>query len=483
MNDSPLFGLSQRQPPVAIEAEQGVLGSILANNKWAVTVEGALKPEHFADPVNGRLYGIIMARIRAGDAVDIVTLQSDITNSAILDAVGGVAYLTQLLVAMPHPSVTPAYAKAITESWGRRQLIGAAEDVINDSFSTNDLEGVLSRLRTATGAVENAVLGAGRRRPVHILEAADRAFDLADDVANGRATLGLMTGMPSVDAVLNGLEAGHMLVLGGRPGAGKSALALDWAIHTARQGIPVVIFSLEMPAVDLARRALAMLAGVSAEKIKKGQIMPHIDALMRARQQLADMPLEIEDAGRASMAEISASARGVKQKHGRLGLVVIDHLHIVKPDEAEAKGNPTAAITGISHDGKAMAKSLECPVMLLAQMSRAVTGRDDHRPQLSDLRQAGAIEEDADQVVFVHREELFISKTEPHRRDGEKEDKHAERVRMWRDSREHNAGKAQLLIEKNRGGETASITLEFIAHTTTFIDPASQEQADMGWPT
>lgn len=484
MNDSPLLGLSQRLPPTNIQAEQGVLGALLANNTSFEKIEPFLREEHFADPIHARIFRSIVAHIRAGRTVDTITLMAEFANGGILDGVGGTPYLIQLVGTMPSPKLVPEYARAVVDTWGRRELIDTAEAQVNDAFGGEDLEAALARARGALDAIEASVLGVAKRRPVPILEAVDRAFDLADEVARGTAPVGLMTGMPSVDAVLNGIEPGTMLVLGGRPGAGKTALALGWAIDIARRGEPVIIISQEMTAVQMARRALAYLAGVSAETIKKGQIARHIDALMRARQELAEMPLEIEDGGMASMAEIGGTVRAMKQKHGgRLGLIIVDHLHIVRPSETDAsRGNPTAAITGISHDSKALAKSLECPVMMLAQLSRALTGRDDHRPQLSDLRQAGAIEEDADQVVFVHREEMYLSKAEPLRRDSETREKHAERVNTWRENLEKAAGKAQLIIDKNRGGETATIMLDFTGHTTTFTDPASREQADMGWP-
>ena len=245
----------------------------------------------------------------------------------------------------------------------------------------------------------------------------------------------------------------------------------------------VGVISQEMPAVQLARRALALLAGVSAEAIKRGQIDRQIDRLMKAREELADLPLFIEDGGRASIAEIGAVARSLSQKHGKLGLVIVDHLHIVRPTDADAKGGPTAAITGISHDAKDLAKALDAPLIMLAQLSRGVVGRDDHRPTIADLRQAGAIEEDADQVLFIHREEMFIPKDEPLRREGESVEKHFDRCNAWQEHKEKHAGKAQLLIEKNRGGESAVVPLTFVAHTTTFNDPSDTDQADMGWST
>lgn len=468
MNDSPLFGLSQRAPPTAIQAEQGLLGALMMRNEIFERVRDFLRAEHFADPVNARVFAAISRHLEAGRVIDMITLAPEFTNSGALDAVGGVGYLAQLLAGTPHPSIAPDYARAVVETWAKRQAIDAGETMVNGAFSELDVAAVLASATAAMETIaEGASLASGKAKAKTLGDAVDAALAQADAILRGDGASGIMTGIQSIDDALGGMEAGDLVVLGGRPGSGKSALAWQWAIDIARRGDGVLAISMEMTAAALGRRALAIASGVPIARMKRGDHESAMGALLAARKELLTLPLSIEDGGRASAADMTAMARATQRRHG-LGLIVIDHLQIAKPDDQDQRHGSTAAVAGVAHAMKELAKRMECPVVLLSQLNRGMEGRDDHRPTLSDLRQAGAIEEDADIVAFVYRPEMHMPKSAPEQTERETAEKHQERVNAYYARRDKVAGTAEFIIEKLRDGETKMVPLLFDGPTTKF---------------
>lgn len=253
----------------------------------------------------------------------------------------------------------------------------------------------------------------------------------------------------------------------------NSALAWQWAIEAARTGVGVLAISMEMTATALGRRALSAASGVPIWKLRRGRHgddMMDMDALIVAERELVDLPLSIEDGGRASSAEMMLMARLAQRRHG-LGLVMVDHLQIARPEDVDVRQGSTAAIAAIAHAMKEMAKRLNCPVLLLSQLNRGLEGRDDHRPNLSDLRQAGAIEEDADVVAFVYRPEMHLSKSPPEKSEGEGEERYSKRVDAWNRHAADVKGVASLIIEKLREGEPTTVKLRFDGPTARFSEP------------
>ena len=475
MNVVAPFGITPRQPPTNIQAEQALLGAILANNRAYDRVAGFLAPDHFADPINGRIFGAIRTHISAGRVVDGVTLKSEFENAGILDQVGGTAYLAQLLTAMVGIINAAEYGRAIHDAWKRRVLIELGERIVNAGFGPADAESLDAIASAATAddivaasvAAMEGAFGVDQDRKATTLDSAmDAAIQAAEQARTREGPAGLETGFPSLDAVLGGLEDGTMNVVAGRPGMGKSSLVWQIALHAARAGIGVVAFSLEMSAMQLGRRALSVASGVPLKALRSGDMTTrHGEALLQARREMAGLPLSIEDASGLTVAQIDLRIRAAHRRHG-VGLIVIDHLHIVRPDDADERNGSTWAVGKISRGMKTLAKRHNCPVIVAAQLNRGVEGRDDKRPTLADLRQAGDIEQDADSVSFVYREAYYLR--DPARREGESEQKFAERCEQSAERLREVADKAEVIIAKLRDGEPGSVSLQWRGETTSF---------------
>jgi replicative DNA helicase len=287
--------------------------------------------------------------------------------------------------------------------------------------------------------------------------------------------------MPSVDEALGGLENGTFNILAARPGMGKTALAVQWAIHIARQCLDdaaagrgkagVAMFSLEMSATALGRRALAEVSRISVVDLKRGRIAGRIPALTEARHKLAGLPIQIEDAGGQNLVAIRQKCRAMQRKWGRVALIAVDHIQIVKPDDADRKNGNTQAVGRVSNMLRDLSKEFDCPVLCLSQLSRGLLQREDKRPNLGDLRQAGDIEQDADAVMFVHREEALLPKSPPPKGAAETDVKWQKRVDAFEDAKERSRGKAELICEKVRDGEPRTVHLLFDGPTTSFSEP------------
>lgn len=469
-NVTPLFGTSQRLPPSNVQAEQALLGAILASPKAYGRVEHFLKPEHFVDPVNARIYKAIVKRLTLGLLADVITLRNDFHNDGVLDEVGGMPYLAQIQAAMVTPIVAGEYGRAVHDSWVRRQLIEVGEALVHRSFvSDDDTEAVM---QDAVGQIEKFLAGeASQRRGFTLNEAMDKAMLLADQARSGGGVVGLSTGMPSVDKVLGGLEPGTLNILAGRPGSGKSSLGQQWAIHAARRGAFVVEFSLEMSAAALGRRVLSAASGVPIWRMRRGEHGDFASDLINARRVLHDLPLVIHDGGRMSAPEITTKCR-VEARKKPIGLIVVDHLHLVRADDGAARHGPTAAVTETVDTMLGIAKQFGCPVLLLSQLSRAPEGRDDHRPTTSDLRQSGAIEQNADTIAFVYRAEQYISRADPVKTSNQTAETYANECSKRAAERLGAAGQAELLCEKVRDGEPGTVKLQFEGPTASFRDPS-----------
>lgn len=490
--DPPLLGLSQRLPPANLEAEQALLGALLANNKAYERVSEFLAPEHFADAVHGRIFEAIARRIESGQLADPVTLRATFEHSGLLDEVGGAAYLGQLLSAMVGVINAGDYGRTIYDAWIRRQLIDLGEVTVNRAFGAEpELDGT-AQIEAAEQALFDLATKGGAEGTAMTFET---ALALAIETAakaferDGKVS-GLTTGLTDLDARTGGLHPSDLLILAGRPGMGKTALATKIAFGAAQSLLAearaenpnaearqtVVIFSLEMSAEQLATRLLAEEARVSSDRIRRGEIgQKDFDNFVAVSRRIARLPLVIDDTPAVTLSALRTRCRRLKRTRG-LALIVVDYLQLMRPAAGTKPDNRVLEISQITQGLKAIAKELAVPVLALSQLSRAVESREDKRPQLSDLRESGTIEQDADAVMFVYRDEYYLQMRMPKETAFEQGDKFQGALDKWQHDMEAVHNKAELLLAKQRHGPTGKIDLFFEAEFTRFADLDTQHE-------
>jgi replicative DNA helicase len=483
---SPLLGLSQRLPPANLQAEQALLGALLANNKAYERVSEFLLPDHFADAINGRIYGAIARRVEANQLADAVTLRAEFEHSGLLDEVGGTSYLANLLGAMVGIINAGEYGRTIYDAWLRRQLIDIGETVVNNAFgAATELDGS-GQIEIAEQELFNlAERGSSQggfvtfeRALTTAIQNAERAFHRAGGVS------GLSTGLRDLDKKTGGLHPSDMVVLAGRPGMGKTALATKIAFGAARAlqaearavdpnavaKATVAVFSLEMSAEQLATRLLSEEARISGDRIRRGDIgQKDFDRFVQVSREIGTLPLHIDDTPAITLSAMRTRCRRLARTKG-LALVVVDYLQLMRPAAGTRSENRVLEISQITQGLKAIAKELAVPVLALSQLSRAVESREDKRPLLSDLRESGSIEQDADLVMFVYRDEYYLQQRAPKQLAYDNEEKFHSSVEKWQRDMEQVHNRAEVLIEKNRHGATGKIDLYFEGEYTRFAD-------------
>jgi replicative DNA helicase len=484
--DSPLLGLSQRLPPSNVQAEQALLGALLANNRAYERVSEFLVPEHFADPIHGRIYQAIARRVEAGQLADAVTLKAEFEHSGVLEEVGGTAYLAQLLTAMVGIINAGEYGRAIHDAWLRRQLIDIGETVVNNAFGADaELDGgqqieaaeqSLFQLSTDGGVAGGFM--SFEHALTEAIRGAERAFKRTGHVS------GLTTGLRDLDAKMGGLHVSDLVVLAGRPGMGKSALATKIAFGAAKallaearatdpNALPrrcVGVFSLEMSAEQLATRLLSEESLVSSDRIRRGDISQRdFDKFVQVSREIAALPIEIDDTPAITLSALRTRARRLKRTKG-LSLIVIDYLQLMRPAAGTRPESRVLEIGQLTQGLKAIAKELAVPVLALSQLSRAVESREDKRPQLADLRESGTIEQDADVVMFIYRDRYYLEQRAPKEAAFDKTEKFSAAVDDWNRQMENTRNQADLIIAKQRHGPTDTIQLFFEAEFTRFAD-------------
>ena len=485
--DTPLLGLSQRLPPANVQAEQALLGALLANNRAYDRVAEFLAPEHFADPIHGRIFTAIHRRVSNGQLADAITLRAEFEHSGVLDEVGGTAYLGQLLTAMVGIINAGEYGRAIHDAWLRRQLIDVGEEVVNNAFGADaEMDGKMQVEAAEQKLFEIADKGAAsggfivfEQALTMAIESADRAFHQPGGVS------GLSTGLRDLDKKLGGLHPSDLMVLAGRPGMGKSALATKIAFGAARallaatkaaghgDEVPkgsVAFFTLEMSAEQIALRLLAEEARVSGDRIRRGDIAQRdFDRFVQVSREIAGLPLHIDETPGISISALRTRCRRLKRVHG-LSLVIVDYLQLMRPSAGTRPESRVLEISQFTQGLKAIAKEMAVPVIALSQLSRAVEQREDKRPQLSDLRESGTIEQDADSVMFIYRDEYYLQQRGPKPSHFDSDDKFNAAMDKWQQDMERVHNRAELLIEKQRHGPTGKIDLLFEGEFTRFAD-------------
>jgi replicative DNA helicase len=473
-----------RTPPHNYEAEQALLGAVLLNNRAYEKVSEFLRPEHFADPVHGRIFAACGKLIERGQIANPVTLKTYFEGDGGLAEIGGTQYLAQLAGAVVTIINAEDYGKLVHDLHLRRELIALGEDMVNDAFEPvidrqamdqiGAAEAKLYDLAT-TGQIEGGfeAFGSILIETVRQAEAAHKR--------QGKLS-GVPTGLIDMDTRLGGLHPSDLLILAGRPSMGKTSLATNIAFNAARayaeevdalgnkkavDGAVVAFFSLEMSSEQLAARILAEQAEISSHKIRQGEMTnDEFERLVIAAQQLNRLALFIDDTPALSISAVRTRSRRLKRQHG-LGLIVVDYLQLLR-GSGGASENRVQEVSEITRGLKALAKEMDVPVIALSQLSRAVEQREDKRPQLSDLRESGSIEQDADVVMFVYREQYYLERAEPGRRPEESEEKFNERYESWHKRLMEVVNTAEVIIAKQRHGPVGTVRLSFQGEFTKF---------------
>jgi replicative DNA helicase len=470
--------IAPRIPPHNYEAEMALLGAILANNLVFDKVNEFLRPDHFADALHGRIYQAAGKLIERGQIANALTLKTLFDQDPALIEHGGAQYLARLAASVVTIINAEDYGRAIHDLHLRRQLIELGEQMVNtahaqdlDLPATGQIETAEEQLfqLSETGDIENGL------RP--LTEALTGAINMAEAAVKreGHVT-GVTTGLLDLDKKLGGLQPSDLIILAGRPSMGKTALATNIAFNAAKahmdspeNGGRVAFFSLEMSAEQLAMRILAERTDISSDRIRRGEISRDDDftRLVVAAQELQKLPMHIDDTPGLTVPALRTRARRLKRRYG-LGMIVVDYLQLMRSPAGMRNDNRVQEVSEITRGLKAIAKELNVPVLALSQLSRAVEQRDDKRPQLADLRESGSIEQDADVVMFIFREQYYHERNEPKQRDDETAEKFAARHSNWleRGDRVHNV--AEVNIAKQRHGPIGTVALHFEGIVTKF---------------
>lgn len=465
--------------PQSIEAEQALLGILLYDNEAYHKISQIVQAKHFYSDVNVRIFDSIARLIESGKLADAIVLKNRFSQDETLVDIGGVPYLAMLLDNAPPIATAPEYAKLIFDMAMRRELIRLASEIDNQAKSPDSEIDARAQIIEAEGKLYNlAELGGTQQGFVDFETALVQSIEMMSAAFNRDGNLsGISTGLVDLDRQLGGLHKSDLIILAGRPSMGKTSLATNIAFHIAKahkkekdengiekttNGGVVGFFSLEMSSEQLATRLLAEQSGVSSHYIRRGDITAQqYEAVRDSADEIIRIPLHIDDTGGLSIGAMSARARRLKRQRG-LDVIIVDYLQLLTGGASmNSSTNRVQEVSMITQGLKALAKELDVPVLALAQLSRQVEQRDDKRPQLSDLRESGSIEQDADVVMFVFREEYYLSRTEP------SEDNVAEHEE-WQAKMSKLHGKAEVIIGKQRHGPIGTVALSFEPHLTKF---------------
>lgn len=466
-------------PPHNMEAEQGLLGAILASSRAYEAVADFLAPHHFYNAAHGRIYGAAIALIERGQVANAVTLKNYFDHDGDLESVGGAAYLAELQANVVAPSNAGDYGRLIYDLFLRRELIDLGRDMAAEAHTHSLDLSASQQIETAEAALyrlaEEGDVSGGF---LSLAESVQRAIETAEQAYKRDSHVsGCTSGFMSLDKQLGGLHPSDLLILAGRPSMGKTALATNIAWRTAetyatsngQDGGVVAFFSLEMSAEQLAARILADVAEIPSDKIRKGEIQES-DFLRfaDASDRMSRVPLHIDDTPGITVGAMRSRCRRLKRTVG-LGLIVVDYLQLMQSADRRVE-NRVQQISEITRSLKGLAKEFHVPVLALSQLSRAVEQREDKRPQLADLRESGSIEQDADVVMFVFREQYYLERAEPVQKPDEDASRFNERYERWREAAERAHNTAETIIAKQRHGPVGSVKLFFDGQYTRFDD-------------
>jgi replicative DNA helicase len=438
-----------RTPPQDVAAEQSVLGGMLLSKDAIADVVEILRAGDFYRPAHTVIFEAILDLYGRGDPADPVTVTASLTDAGTIGRVGGMSYVHDLVHAVPTAANTAYYARIVAERAVLRRLVEAGTRIVQLGYGAaasagRDVDDVVDLAQQAVYDVTE------RRVSEDFLALADVLQPTLDEIEAIGAQGGVMTGVPTgfadLDSLLNGLHPGQLIVVAGRPGLGKSAASLDFARHAAlRHGLASAIFSLEMSKVEIVMRVLSAEARVPLHVLRSGQLSDEDwTKLARRMGEISEAPLFLDDTPNMTLMEIRAKARRLRQRHD-LKLLVVDYLQLMtSPKRVESRQQE---VSELSRGLKLLAKEINCPVIAVAQLNRGPEQRTDKRPQLSDLRESGAIEQDSDVVILLHRDDYY-------------------------DKESPRAGEADFIVAKHRNGPTDTVTVAAQLHFSRFVDMA-----------
>ena len=469
--------------PQNVEAEAALLGALMIDNRLVEDIQLKVRPDHFFEPLHGRIYEAILKLTDSNRVANPVTLRPLFEADESIKEVGGPAYLAQLTGSGAAVIGARDFADQIYDLALLRALIGVGRDLVEGALDTSEDVAPLAQIERAESALYAvAEEGGAEGRAKSFSDATKEALEMAERALNSGGHLsGFTTGLESLNAKIGGLHKSDLIIVAGRPGMGKSALGTNIGFAAARRflqdlengiepaksaGAPVALFSLEMSADQLATRILAEQSGISSENLRMGRIsQQEFRQLARAAAELQTLPLYIDDTPGLTIAALRTRARRLKRKNG-IGLIVVDYLQLLQGSGKNSNDNRVQEISEISRGLKQLAKELDVPVIGLSQLSRAVEQREDKRPQLSDLRESGSIEQDADIVLFIYREDYYLAAKQP-------ADDHPD-FAEWQEQMARAYGRAEVIVAKQRHGATGKIHLKFDSRITKFSDAADE---------
>ena len=466
--------------PQNIEAEEALLGSILTDNRCVDLLDLEIEPQHFFVPVHGRIYEAVRQIIVRGQVADSITLAQYFEKDTGLVDIGGPQYLKRLENSITGTSNVSDYAKVIRDLSLRRDLLRIGNEISSQAVDSQINAPAEELLESAESHLFNLAekgnMQSNGPKPfneslISAIESAERAHKRDGNLS------GLSSGLGSMDELLGGLHNSDLIVLAGRPSMGKTALATNIAFSAAteleKDRKAVAFFSLEMSDEQLANRILAEQAGVSSELIRRGKLTnEEFTRLVRVSNDLTEVNLFIDDTPAINIAQIRTRARRLKRKH-MVSLIVVDYLQLVHGTSNHE--SRVQEISEITQGLKAIAKELNVPVLALSQLSRAVELREDKRPQLADLRESGTIEQDADVVMFIFRQEYYEARAEPKSNGNESVEKFQERYTRWQENLANSKNIADIIVAKQRHGPVGTIQIHFDARYTKFSDLADEK--------
>ncbi|MCR5880286.1 replicative DNA helicase [Phenylobacterium sp. J367] len=472
--------------PANVEAEQALLGALLYDNAAFERLGDHLQARHFYEPFHQRLYQAIETNIRKGQLAEPILLAEQFSRDPAFEELGGIRYLADLVDRAPPAANAPDYARAVYDLALRRDLIRIGGEIATMAAQGDEELDARDQIEKAEQQLfQLAETGGVSQGFVTFADALHGAVAMAAEAhSRDGALAGLSTGLIDLDQKIGGLHPSDLVILAARPSMGKTSLACNIAFDVARHyayepqpdgskktvaGGVVAFYSLEMSAEQLAMRLLAEASGVSGDRLRKGEIdAVEFGRIREAALEIQEAPLYIDATGGITMAKLAARARRLKRMVG-LDLIIIDYLQLVTGG-AGSSDNRVQEVSMITQGMKALAKELSVPVIALSQLSRQVENREDKKPQLSDLRESGSIEQDADMVMFVYREEYYLSRLEPQPNTPE----HFE----WQEKMDKVTGLAEIIIGKQRHGPIGTVRLSFHSDTTKFGNLARDNRYD-----
>ncbi|HOY47046.1 MAG TPA: replicative DNA helicase [Alphaproteobacteria bacterium] len=483
--------------PTNLEAEQAVLAAVLVNNRALERMSEFLRPDHFTHPAHKEIYKLAEKQFAAGIPFDIITAKNYLEQQGVLESVGGIDYLTQLAGAGTTVVNAEQYGRIVYENALRRELINLGQDITDSAF-IEDLENPVStQIESAEKRLfDLSVAGSTEKGAMPISSALREALEEAEIAykADGKLS-GLTTGFRELDKSISGLHHSDLIIIAGRPAMGKTTFAMNIAFNAASAILSerankkykgaVVFFSLEMSASQLASRVLSSQTKISSSSMRNGSLTDE-DFLKMSQYSdaLSKVPLYFDDTPGMSVPMMRTRARRIARKHGGIALIVIDYLQLMTSPGGRRSDNRVNEISEITRGLKMLAKELDVPVIALSQLSRNVESKDrtDKRPQLSDLRESGSIEQDADIVMFTYREEYYLDGRDPMykisgRSDQFLQKEHEEWAKRLNDAR----GKAEIIVGKNRHGKPETMRLAFKGEYSLFEDLDEFDHGNSGY--